>query len=227
MVNREIAPRFAFDLEGTLVNLERFHEEAWAHTAYTVAGVNFDNKQFVAFAGAGDKAISEAISKMAALGGVKITADRMRDAKNSVYFDLLHSSPIAPREDATRYLDQARVFGGDLVIASLTPQDNAEYILKQSRLTPFFSYILTEQSVGNLKPHPEVYIRAAELLGTPPANVIVHEDSPPGIKAAKAAGSKALAFPVLDDIQFDPQPDRIFLSWKGLDPKQIAAELFR
>jgi sugar-phosphatase len=43
------------------------------------------------------------------------------------------------------------------------------------------------------KPHPEGYLRAAELLRTPPAHCLVVEDAPAGIEAARAAGMTVVA----------------------------------
>ena len=38
------------------------------------------------------------------------------------------------------------------------------------------------------KPHPELFLRAAELLGAEPKRCLVFEDAEPGFLAAKAAG---------------------------------------
>jgi beta-phosphoglucomutase len=46
------------------------------------------------------------------------------------------------------------------------------------------------QQVNNPKPAPDIYLKAAELLGAEPANCIVFEDSPTGIEAGRAAGMR-------------------------------------
>jgi sugar-phosphatase len=47
--------------------------------------------------------------------------------------------------------------------------------------------------VANGKPHPEPYLKGAQILGLAPADCIVIEDSPSGSKAGHAAGCKVLA----------------------------------
>ena len=47
------------------------------------------------------------------------------------------------------------------------------------------------------KPAPDVYLRAAELLGSPASETIALEDSPPGAASARAAGAYVIAVPYL------------------------------
>ena len=53
---------------------------------------------------------------------------------------------------------------------------------------------ITSSDVTQGKPHPEPYLKAAESLGFSPANCVVVEDAPAGIKAGKGAGSRVIAF---------------------------------
>ena len=213
-------PGFALDLEGTLVNLEPLHQISWQEVAERF-GVLFGAEQHLQFAGAGDKAISEEIARL--LSSHAVSAEQIREAKAKVYKDMLYTHEVAPREGVPEYLERARQYAGDLIIASLTPRENAEYILNRSHLRPFFTYVLTADSVKRLKPDPEVYLRAGALLGG--KKLLIHEDSPPGVAAGKATGNPVAAFPVLEGLVFDPQPDVIFLSWVGLEPQVITEKL--
>jgi sugar-phosphatase len=51
---------------------------------------------------------------------------------------------------------------------------------------------VTAEAVTRGKPHPEGYLKAAELLGAEPADVVVFEDAPAGIAAARAAGMRTV-----------------------------------
>ncbi|NIS52322.1 MAG: HAD-IA family hydrolase, partial [Phycisphaerae bacterium] len=51
----------------------------------------------------------------------------------------------------------------------------------------------TGNDVKNKKPHPELFLLAAERLGIEPAKCVVIEDAPNGVQAAKAAGAKCIA----------------------------------
>ena len=144
----------------------------------------------------------------------------------SIYHDMLHSHPIAAREGVGEYLERAKLIGGDLVLATLTPDKDAQRILQEARLRPFFKHVLTETSVQKKKPDPEIYIKAAHILKTPNRNMIVHEDSPTGVAAGKAAGSPVAAFPVHENLKFNPEPDVIYMGWNGLTPDEVIERIF-
>ncbi len=58
---------------------------------------------------------------------------------------------------------------------------------------PIPKVLVTADDVTNGKPHPEPYLKGAELLGMKPAECLVIEDAPAGIQAAHAAGMNAIA----------------------------------
>ena len=58
---------------------------------------------------------------------------------------------------------------------------------------PAPAVFVTADEVSNGKPHPEPYLKGAELLGVPPCQCLVFEDAPAGIEAARAAGMTAVA----------------------------------
>ncbi len=56
-----------------------------------------------------------------------------------------------------------------------------------------FSVLIAEEDVSNGKPHPEGFLTAARLLNRRPGDVLVFEDSVPGVQAAVAAGMHCIA----------------------------------
>ena len=76
----------------------------------------------------------------------------------------------------------------------------------------FFDAFVTGDNIQNLKPHPEIYLTGAKLTGAEPADCLVVEDAPSGIKAAHAGGMKAVgitsSFPE-DYLVRESQPDYI------------------
>ena len=55
--------------------------------------------------------------------------------------------------------------------------------------------LVTSSDVTHGKPHPEPYLKAASVLGYSPADCVVVEDVPAGIRAGKSAGARVIAFP--------------------------------
>jgi sugar-phosphatase len=58
---------------------------------------------------------------------------------------------------------------------------------------PLPKVMVAADDVINGKPHPEPYLKGAELLGVNPAECLVIEDAPAGIRAAHAGGMKVIA----------------------------------
>jgi len=58
-----------------------------------------------------------------------------------------------------------------------------------------FAFVLTAEDVDEGKPHPEIYLKAAERFQVSPGEVVVFEDSANGCRAAVAAGTFAVAVP--------------------------------
>ncbi len=217
--------RLAFDLEGPLVDLEKFHQLAFEQVAKEL-GVQFGSKEFHSFVGAGDAAISTEIARLSSSPDFSSDPNVIREAKMRIYKDLLHSHRIEARPGVGEYLERAKLIGGDLVLATLTPDKDAQRILQEAHLLPFFKHVLTETSVQKKKPDPEIYIKAAHILKTPNRDMIVHEDSPTGVAAGKAAGSPVAAFPVHENLKFNPEPDVIYMGWNGLTPDEVIERIF-
>jgi mannitol-1-/sugar-/sorbitol-6-phosphatase len=69
----------------------------------------------------------------------------------------------------------------------------AEVRLKAAGL-PLPRKLITSNDITQGKPHPEPYLKGAAVLGFPPADCIVLEDAPAGVRAGKAAGARVIAF---------------------------------
>jgi HAD superfamily hydrolase (TIGR01509 family) len=75
-------------------------------------------------------------------------------------------------------------------VATNGERANLEFVLKQGGLARYFQATVNGEQVSRPKPDPEIYLRTAELLGVPPRNCIVFEDSDAGVQAALAAGTR-------------------------------------
>ena len=77
-------------------------------------------------------------------------------------------------------------------VGSNAEPENVAFVLDEAGLRPFFRAVVDGHQVHHPKPHPEVYLRVAELLETEPANCVVFEDSHSGAAAALAAGMRVI-----------------------------------
>jgi len=77
-------------------------------------------------------------------------------------------------------------------VASNAEPENVAFVLDELGLRPYFRVVVDGHQVHHPKPHPDIYLRAAELLETEPANCVVFEDSHSGAAAAVAAGMRVI-----------------------------------
>jgi beta-phosphoglucomutase-like phosphatase (HAD superfamily) len=76
-------------------------------------------------------------------------------------------------------------------------------VLESAGLAAPFEIVVTSQEVPEPKPAPDVYLRAAELLGSPASEVVALEDSPPGAAAARAAGMYVIGVPYFAELSLE------------------------
>lgn len=80
-----------------------------------------------------------------------------------------------------------------MAIASSARASAIALAMKSIGIAGKINVIVSADDVTLGKPHPEIFLKAAEKLGIPPKNCIVFEDSIHGVLAAKAAGMKCIA----------------------------------
>ena len=78
-------------------------------------------------------------------------------------------------------------------VATSSQRDYLEEIFARFDLLPRFSVALTAESVTHGKPHPEIYLKAAERLGMAPERCLAIEDAPKGVQSAARAGMAVVA----------------------------------
>ena len=80
-----------------------------------------------------------------------------------------------------------------MAIATMSGREVIDKLLSEKRLESYFEAVVTADDVSNPKPDPEVFLKAAKLLGVDPKDCVVVEDSVFGVRAAKRANMKCVA----------------------------------
>ncbi len=213
----------AFDLEGTVVDVDKAHHQAHLLVAKE-AGVllTFDEAlvKLGHFIGGPDEKIMEEI---AALAPAPVDIAEFLKKDKQYYEQFLQTIEIKPREGFLDFLKQAKQKGIPVAIGSLTARQYAQPLLDHSGLSALFpsEMIVLREHVKNMKPAPDVFIETAKRLGIDPKDQLVFEDSPRGVQAALAAGSKAIGVPGLDRPETIAALQKagaikVFVSWKEI-----------
>lgn len=111
-----------------------------------------------------------------------------------IFYELLDSR-LETMPGLFELLDRIEAKGLPRGVATSSPRDYLEHMLGRFQLQPRFPVTLTAEDVTHGKPHPEIYLKAAERLGVEPANMLVLEDSFAGTKAGVAAGAFVVSIP--------------------------------
>ena len=103
-----------------------------------------------------------------------------------------------------------RLVGGfALAVASSSNRSLIDLVVARAALGDAFSATVSSEEVGRGKPAPDVYLRAATLLGVSPQRCAAVEDSSNGIRSAKNAAMRVIAVP---NAAFPPAPDALVLA---------------
>lgn len=97
-------------------------------------------------------------------------------------------------------LDLCQNLGLKIGLASASPLHMLEQVLEMFSLRPYFSTLASAEHLPWSKPHPQVYLNAAEQLGIAPLNCVTLEDSVNGMIATKAARMRSIVVPARENM---------------------------
>jgi len=185
---------FLFDLNGTMINDMEYHLRVWYDvlvnelgSTLTLEGVRSN------MYGKNDELF------VRVFGPDKFTKPQMDEIahRKEVKYQELYKPHLRLIDGLPEFLQQTRAAGIKMAIGSAAIPFNIDFVLDNLNIRPYFSAIVSADDVVESKPHPEVFLKAAHLLGADPASCIVFEDAPKGVEAAARAGMKSVAITTL------------------------------
>ncbi|HVD96672.1 MAG TPA: HAD family phosphatase [Cytophagaceae bacterium] len=111
--------------------------------------------------------------------------------KEALYREL-YKPYIKPAPGLANFLETSFEKGIKFAVASNGPIENIDFVLDETNIRSYFSVIVNASMVKQGKPAPDIYLKAAEMLGKDTKDCVVFEDSPTGIRAALAAHIKVI-----------------------------------
>lgn len=176
-----------FDLDGVICHTDEYHYRAWKQMADEI-GVNFDRQINNRLRGVSRMESLEIILEQYA--GPQLSQEEklaLAQRKNAIYRESLKQmSPEDLPEDVKKTLDILRQRGLAMAIGSSSK--NAPFILEQIGLGTYFDAVSDGNNITRSKPDPEVFQKAAAMLGLAPENCLVVEDAVSGAQAGHAGG---------------------------------------
>jgi beta-phosphoglucomutase len=178
---------FIFDMDGVIVHSNPLHRVAWAEYNRLHGIETTEAMQRRMYGKRNDEIVRDFF-------GDHLTDDEIfahGAAKEKLYREMIapqleHLLVPGLREFLARHKDVPKA------VATNAEPANLNFVLDETGLRRCFRAAVNGHEVSNPKPHPEIYLRAADLLGVEPFRCVVFEDSQTGVQAAVGAGMRVV-----------------------------------
>lgn len=205
-----------FDMDGVLVDNRDFHYRTWMLFCRK-HNIEITEEQFLkVFGGSSRENLENLLGKK--LSDTEVAA--YSDEKEQMYREL-YRPHLKPVKGLKNFLDKLKNSGIDMAIATSAPLANAEFVIEEAGLQGYFNLVVHEAMLKHNKPHPEVYLKTAGILGYKPAQCFAFEDSPKGIESAYRAGMKVIGVATTFPAEKIRNTDYIIKNFTEIDPEKL------
>ena len=177
-------------MDGVLVDNMQFHARSWVELFRDYGLEGLDTDRYLR-----ETAGMKGLDVLRHFLDPDITPERaahLTELKDFLY-RIMYRKEIRPIDGLEHFLDNAESLHIKLGVGTGAGARNIDYTLGIPALNNRFKAVVGSHQVRRGKPHPDIFLRVAELLDTDPSRCIVFEDALPGIEAANAAGMKSIA----------------------------------
>jgi beta-phosphoglucomutase len=188
---------FIFDLNGTMVHDMEYHTRAWQRLFNEDLGGSFSWEDVKPQMYGKNREVLVRMFGPDRFSGEEM--DRLGMEKERRYQQEFRPQ-LALLPGLPEFLERAHQRGIPMAIGSAAIPFNIDFVLDNLNIRHYFQAIVSADDVTVSKPNPEVFLRCAELLGTPPADCLVFEDVPKGAEAARNAGMDAVVLTTTHEI---------------------------
>ncbi|MBN1618785.1 HAD family phosphatase [Candidatus Dojkabacteria bacterium] len=182
---------FIFDLDGTLVDLEKLNFETFREVLKPLS-VNINIKDYIdLFAGRRSVDGFRSFLENNDINDQMVSPEKLSNEflKIKKYnLDNNFDSMVSMIEGASEFLNTLKVNGKYIALGTSTRKIFTDMILKRLNITSLFDLVITAEDVRLGKPDGEIYVTIVSRLRASRTDSIVFEDSMFGIEAAKDAG---------------------------------------
>lgn len=193
-----------WDMDGTIIDTEPYWIDAEIALA-TRDGGTWTHDDGLTLIG---KALPESAEILRERAGVKGSNDDIVDDLVRQVGHLLRTHGAEWQPGARELLAELNAAQVPCALVTMSYTSLADILVEL--LPPnTFTAVVTGDMVTHGKPHPEPYLKAAELLGVDPAQCIAIEDSPTGVASAEAAGARVIGVPHFVPIDATPNRSRV------------------
>jgi beta-phosphoglucomutase len=176
-----------WDMDGTLIDSGEYHWLTW-HDTLAGLGVSLTREDFAGWFGSrNDRILGRYFPGMDAS-----EMTRIGDAKEALYRAMVRNDGVELLPGIADWLERLRADGWRQAVASSAPPANIDVLVEVLGLDDVFDATVSAEQVSHGKPAPDVFLRAAEQVGVPPARCVVVEDAGIGVEAGRRGGMRTI-----------------------------------
>lgn len=180
-----------FDMDGVIVDTEPVHHYAFIEH-FKQLNLDITPEVYASFTGNSTKNVYERLKSMF---GLEQEIAHLVDEKRNIFNEAFDKKEdLFLLEGVEDLIKDLHSNGMQLILASSSANVTINRIFTRFGLHNYFTHIVSGEDFPKSKPHPAIFLKAAELAQTPIENCIVIEDSTNGIKAAKSAGIYCIGY---------------------------------
>lgn len=204
-----------FDMDGVIVDTEPVHHYAYVQH-FKQLNIEVSPEMYASFTGNSTKNIYERLKETYNLSQ---DVQTLVETKRNLFNDAFDSKEDLYLLDGVEDLIKDLYTNGmQLVLASSSANVTIERIFDRFNLHHYFTHKVSGEDFPKSKPHPAIFLKAAELAQTPVENCIVIEDSTNGIQAAKSANIYCVGYDSFHSkLQDYSKADRVITHFNELD----------
>jgi len=191
-----------FDLDGTLINTEKYFRICWPK-ALKHFGYDMSDEQALSMRSLGRPFAPEHLKKM--FNDPDLDYPTIRAYRATLIEEYLKKDGIQVKKGAKELLEFLRSKKIATAIATASDLERTNRYLGSVDMLKYFDYLISATMVKEGKPSPDIYLYACQQLNLKPEECIAVEDSPNGVYSASGAGCKVFMVPDQD------QPDEQLL----------------
>ncbi|KJD34276.1 ABC transporter ATP-binding protein [Tamlana nanhaiensis] len=174
-----------FDMDGVIIDSEPLHYKAY-HRMFKDVDINVSSELYESFTGQSTLNVCKRLCDTFNLKEAPETLVKIKRKHHKHIFENDDDLQLIP--GVLEAIKDYHANGLKLVLASSASMVSIELIFKRFELDQYFSAKFSGADLKQSKPHPEIFIKAAQSTGFNNEECVVIEDSTNGIKAANAAG---------------------------------------
>ncbi len=179
-----------FDLDGVVVDTAKYHYLAWKKLAKKL-GFDFNESDNESLKGISRMQSLEILLEIGGISIVQAQKEEYAEEKNNWYKEFLagitHEDMIAGAEE---FLTEVKARKIPTALASASK--NANMVLEKLNISKYFDAVVDVSKIKRIKPDPELFLTAANMVGVESQYCCVFEDAQAGIDGALAAGMKVI-----------------------------------